>query len=318
MSRPQHPSRLRRGALAAALAVLPAVAAPAAASASFTTANTWAGGGVTAARDSGAFVAYPKGGALVSLVTGPSTARLYVSIRSPRCVVNGTLRGTVTQQPGGSGDLLALSVTAKGTRTTPFGAGRTRARLRVELGPAAPGVLGGTVTARGTTRIRGRSRACSLTQAVRLTSRAVLTAPAAPFSADPAAPRVGVVSSTISPRVKGAIAITRRADGTYHGLWSLRERCVSGSRRTIGDYVNVGRRFPVRANGAFRGREVSTYAFRQDGERVRGRYVATISGRIGPDGVARGRVAVTLRQTKTGNYLPYTCRTGSLPFAAAP
>jgi hypothetical protein len=297
------------------LLAVPALAP--AASADYAAANTWAGGTVGAGRSALLGRDFAARGALVSLVTGPSRARLSVSLRSDRCVTNGTLRGVVTVHPGGTGDLQALEVRARKTLATRTAVGRTRARVTVTLTPGAPGLLVGTVEARGRVTLRGRSRPCRMRETVIVRSRAALATPPGPLSTDPAALRTGIVESRIAPRVRGAIAIAKRRDGSFHGFWSVHQTCRSGTKRSADDFVNVGKRFRVRADGSFRGRERFTRTERVPEGRFRLRFTATISGRIGPDGVARGRVAIRSSSTLTG-YTDLVCTVPSTPFAAAP
>lgn len=317
MSRPDRPAVPRRVALVAALALVPA-AVPAAAAADPVSANTWAGGSVSRERSPTLGSAYAARGALVSMVTTSTRARLFVSIRSPRCVANGTLRGTVALQPGGVGEQLALRVVARRTVTTLYGERRSRARIAVSLAPAAPGDLAGTVTARGrTTTAGGGSRSCVLRERVRLRSRTALTAPLAPLSVDRAALRTGIVEQTIAPKVRGSIAIVRRTDGAFHALWTVHERCVSGPKRTADDYVNVAKRFRVAADGSFRGREVFVDSGRRDGGHFRQRFVATIRGRFLPDGTVRGTVTADSRLRETG-FSDLVCTSPASSFVAAP
>jgi len=290
---------------------------PAAASADFAAANTWAGGTAGAARSADLGGRYAARGALVSVATGGTKARLYVSVRSERCVANGTLRGTVVPQPGGVGELQTLQVRAAKTLTTSGTYGRTRARVSVTLSPGAPGLLVGTVEARGRVTLRGRTRACTMRETVSVRSRAALAAPAAPSSVAPGATRTGILESAIAPRARGAIALTGRRDGYVHGFWVAHQSCRSGTKRSAEDVVNIIRRFRVRANGTFRDREVATTTLGTGKNRSRLRFVATISGRIGADGVARGRIEVRSRSTLKG-YVDLVCTTPSTPFTAAP
>ncbi|WP_304785607.1 hypothetical protein [Patulibacter sp.] len=237
-------------------------------------------------------------------------------MRSLRCVANGTMRGTVVARPGGTGDLLAIEVRARRTLTTNGTYGRARSRVTLELTPAAPGKLIGTVRARGRVTLNGRSRPCSMRETVTLRSRAALAAPGA-LATDPLAPRVGLVESRIAPRVPGAIALTGRRDGTVHGFWFAHQTCRSGTKRSAADLVNVIERFRIRADGSFRHREVSIIRRRVPEGRSRVRFVATISGRIGADGVARGRIAVQSRDRVAG-FDDLVCRTPSTAFTAAP
>jgi hypothetical protein len=298
------------------LLALPALA-PTAASADRAAANTWGGGTVGAQPSRIASRAYAGRGALVSLFTSGKRARLFVSIRSDRCVVNGELHGTAVKQPGGAPSLHAVTVAARRTVTTRSTPGRSRARLSVALAPVAPGVLVGTVQARGRVTLRGRTRRCALRETVTVRSRAALASPSAGLTTDPGATRAGLVETPISPRVRGAIALARRADGRIHGLWSVHQTCRSGPKRSADDYVNVAKRFRVRADGSFRARESVVTRNRVKGGLERLHFVATISGRIGPDGVARGTVSVRSRSRLKG-YDDLVCRMPSTPFAAAP
>lgn len=318
MHRPDRPRRraLRAAGVSCSLLALPALA-PAVASADYASANTWAGGTAGAARAAAPRRDFAAGGVLVSMVTGPPRARLYVSVRSDRCVVNGTLRGVVSVQPGGAGDLQALTVSARRTIVSRTTLGRARARVTVTLAPGAPGLLVGTVEARGRVTLGGRSRACAMRRTVSVRSRAALATPPGPLSTDPGATRTGIVESKIDPNVRGAIALTKRRDGSIHGFWIVHQTCRSGSKRSADDVVNSGKRFRVRKDGTFRGREVHVTSGRTPKGRFRLRYVATISGRIDADGVARGRVAISSRETETG-FFPLVCRAPSTPFAAAP
>jgi hypothetical protein len=316
MSRPDRPRRSPAGFAALLPLLLLSLAAPTAASADYASANTWAGGTAGQGRSTLTGRNYAARGALVSMVTSPSRARLAVSVRSDRCVANGTLRGTIVPQAGGVGDLLALGVRARGTVTTSGSHGRTRARVTLDLAPAAPGVLVGTVRAEGRVTRNGRRRACRMRESVTLRSRAALGTPGA-FSTDPLALRTGIVESRIAPRVPGSIALIGRADGAVHGFWRIHVSCRSGSKRSADDVVNLNRRFRVRADGGFRDREVFVSRTRVKGGTRVIRFVATISGRIAADGVARGRVRLQTRDREPG-YLDLVCSSPSVPFTAAP
>jgi hypothetical protein len=318
MSHPAVPRRraLRAAAVTCSLLALPALL-PGSAAADAAAANTWGGGTAGAAPSRVTGRGYAERGALVSVVTTASRARLRISLRSDRCTVNGTLRGTTTVQPGGTGDLLALSVTARRTITTDITRGRTRARVSVALTPAAPGVLVGTVEARGRVALRGRNRPCRMREAVTVRSRAVLATPPAAATTAPAVLRTGIVETRVTPGVRGAIALAPRSDGSLHGFWTFHQTCRSGSKRSADDFVNVAKRFRVRADGSFRSRESVVTRNRVKGGRERLHFVATISGRIGPDGVARGTVSMRSRSRLKG-YDDLVCRMPSTPFAAAP
>jgi hypothetical protein len=163
MSHPVLPRRraLRAAVVSCSLLALPALV-PVAASADRAAANTWGGGTAGAQPSRVGPAAYAGRGALVSLFTRGKRARVYVSIRSDRCVANGELRGRVVEQPGGAPSLHAVTVTARRTVTTQSVPGRSRTRLSVTLAPVAPGVLAGTVEARGRVTLRGRTRSCAL------------------------------------------------------------------------------------------------------------------------------------------------------------
>lgn len=318
MSHPVLPRRraLRAAAVTCSLLTLPALV-PAAASADRAAANTWGGGTAGAAASKAVGKAYPERGTLISVVTAGSRARLRVATRTDGCTVNGVLRGTVAAQPGGAGDLLAPSVTARKTVVTSLTRGRSRVRVTVTLTPAAPGVLVGTVETRGRVTLDGRSRPCNLREAVTVRSRAALRAPQAPLTTAPGVLRTGIVETRMAPRVRGAISLVPRADGSIHGFWSFHQSCRSGPKRSSDDFMNLQKRFRVRADGSFRAREsIVTHNRLEDGvERLH--FVSTISGRIGPDGVARGRVSTRSRSRLKG-YDDLLCRMPSTTFAAAP
>jgi hypothetical protein len=318
MSHPVPPRgrALRAVVVSCGLFALPALV-PVAASADAAAANTWGGGTAGPAPSTVTGRAYAERGALVSVSTTASRARLRVSLRSDRCTVNGTLRGTVTAQPGGTGELLALSVAARRTVTTDLTKGRSRTRVTVALAPAAPGVLVGTVEARGRVTLRGRSRPCRMRETVTVRSRAALSTPPAPASTAPGIPRTGIVETRVTPGARGAIALAPRSDGSLHGFWTFHQTCRSGSKRSADDQVNVAKRFRVRADGSFRARESVVTRNRVKGGRERLHFVATISGRIDPDGVARGTVSMRSRSRLAG-YDDLVCRMPSTPFAAAP
>jgi hypothetical protein len=318
MSHPVLPRRraLRAAVVSCSLLALPALV-PVAASADRAAANTWGGGTAGAQPSRVGPAAYAGRGALVSLFTRGKRARVYVSIRSDRCVANGELRGRVVEQPGGAPSLHAVTVTARRTVTTQSVPGRSRTRLSVTLAPVAPGVLAGTVEARGRVTLRGRTRSCALRETVTVRSRAALITPGAGLTTDPGATRSGLVETPIKPGVRGAIAIAKRADGSLHGLWSVHQTCRSGPKRSAGDFVNLQKRFRVRADGSFRVRESVVSRNRVEGGRERLHFVSTISGRIDPDGVARGTVSMRSR-SKLKGYDDLVCRMPSTPFAAAP
>jgi hypothetical protein len=300
-----------------ATALLVPALLPAAASADYASAHEWAGGALSPARQPGASK-YPIDGFLVSLTTSPTKARLAVSMTSRRCTAARTVTGVVTPGAGGDAEHLVLGVEArKRVRNR-----RVRLDYAVSLRSAAPGVLTGTASVRGSFRDgKGRFR-CNESAPVVLRSRSALNAPLQPLTTDSSLPRVGVLSATISPRVKAAIAITKRADGFLHALWTQHLSCTSGPKRTSFDSFNFAPRFRIRANGSFVGRESLKTRGRVTGGRTkRARYrrtfTATIRGRIDPDGIARGTVRVTERYQETG-YLARVCRLARTSFSAAP
>lgn len=306
-------SRPRLARLAAVAPVLLAgVSLPAAASASPTTANQWSGGALSPDRQSGAS-RYPTRGTLVSMTTSSSAARLSVSFQTPRCGTAETLRGRVVQQAGGTAEHLAISVEAsRRVRNR-----RERLDYLVALRPASPGVLVGTAAVRGTFRNGRRTIRCNASSAVTVRSRSTLVAPPQPFSTDAALPRLGVFRSTISPRVLAAIAITKRVDGFHHAMWTERIRCVSGGRRSSFETVDVVPRFRIRADGSFRGRHVVTDRGRDENGRYVLRFVGTVRGRIGADGIARG-VATSSSRFRQRGFYDKVCSIGTVRFEAAP
>lgn len=316
MPRPSLRRSSATAVLAAALA-LPALSLPAGASADTKAANTWAGGTLGAARDG----AYPAEGALVSMVTGPKRARIAVSVYNRKCfTVSETRRATTSVVPGSVGEHVTLNVAGTVRFKLRQRYGTVRTRVRIDLKAVAPGVLQGTVKVSGDPiRSRRRPLNCSQTTPVQVRSQTSLAAPLAPLTADPAALRTGIVALTRSPRVPGAIAIAKRSDGFHHAYWSLRMRCRSAGKTTTVFNRNYGRRFRVRPDGTFTGRERLLRRGKRRGDRWTRRTVVVISGRIDPDGVARGTVALTDRLSwRRGRFYGRSCRMPATAFAAAP
>lgn len=238
-----------------------------------------------------------------------------VSLTSKRCGYSDTVRGTVTPGTGGDAEHLVLAVA--GTRKVR--SKKAHLDFGIALQSAAPGVLSGTATVRGTYKRAsdGHTVRCNLTSAVLLRSRSALNAPLQALSTDSAVPRVGVLASTIQPKVRAAIAITKRADGFHHAIWTAHVSCRSGSKRSADDPVFFAPRFRIAADGTFRGRERTTYRSTRKHRRIAYRFLGVIKGRIDPDGVARGTVTTTSRYRETG-YHDLVCRTPTSSFAAAP
>jgi hypothetical protein len=301
-------------ALAAGAVLLVSLAlAPAVASADYASANEWAGGGLAPDRQPGN-PKLPVRGTLVSMTTSPTRARLSVNLGDQGCrTENVALKGRVTPAPGGDAEHLTISVEAS-RRVRNDG---QRLTYAVSLRPAAPGILTGTASVRGTYSDGRRRRRCDIASTVVLRSRSSLDAPRGPSPTDPGRPRAGVVASLVAPRVKGAIAITRRADGWYHGMFTGHNTCRSGRKRSSFDSIYYKSRFRIRADGTFRSR----VAYKDRGTVKKGRFsysfVGTLSGRIDPDGIARGIVSSTSHYKETG-YLVKTCRLTPSSFAAAP
>lgn len=312
MSSSRRPARrlLRRAAACAPLLLAP-VLLPAVASADYTSANQW-GGGVLAADRMPGNARYPVKGTLVSMTTSPTKARLSLAFRTRPCNATTTLTGRVTVVPGGDEEHLALTV--DGSRK--IRNSKKHLDYAVALRPAAPGVLTGVASMRGTIRDGKRVYRCNATSTVTVRSRSVLAAPLQPSPTDASLPRVGVLSSTVAPRVKAAIAITKRADGGYHAIWSEHVSCASGSKRSSFDSVNFAPRFRIRADGTFRARETVHERAKTKKGRSTYTFVGRISGRIDADGVARGAVSTSSRYRETG-YRDLVCR-GSASFMAAP
>lgn len=311
---PSRPSCPRRSRVRTTLLVAPLALGlvPAAASADYTSANQWAGGSLEPDRQRGAS-RLPAEGVLVSMTTSPTKARIALVMNDSRCAAGRTLAGTVTPGAGGNAEHLVLNVEAKRKVRNR----RVRLDYAVSLRSPAPGVLAGTVSVRGTIRGGNSLGRCRQSASVLLRSRSALNAPLQSLTNDPATTRVGVLGATIAPRVRAAIAITKRADGYHHAMWTMHLSCVQGSRRFSFDTLNFAPRFRVRADGTFRGRDVS----RRRGQNEKGRFTTTfngtISGRIDPDGIARGTVAVRER-SRVGDNPVRTCVMSRTPFAAAP
>lgn len=313
MSPSRRPSLrlVRSGDACIALLLVPAVV-PAAASADYTSANQWAGGSLKPDRQRGASQ-YPAEGVLVSMTTSPTRARLAIVLNDSHCKAGRAMSGTVTPGAGGDAEHLVLGVEAvRKVRNR-----RVRLDYAVSLRSVAPGVLAGTASVRGTIR-DGRSTArCRQSASVVLRSRSALNAPLQPLSTDPASTRVGILGATIAPRVKAAFAIAKRADGYHHAMWTMHLSCVQGSRRFSFDTPNFAPRFRIRADGSFRGREVRRGSGKNEDGRFTRTFVGTISGRIDPDGIARGTVSVRERSRVDGDPVR-VCTLPRTSFAAAP
>jgi hypothetical protein len=316
-SRPAHAAASSLATVG--IALLSSLALVPAARADDTQANTWSGGGLPAARGAGARAVYPRSGVLVSLVTVAPRARIHVEVHDPLCGIGTTIpSGSAAVAPGGDGLYEALTVNGHGTETYRSAYGSTRLRATVALAPAAPGVLGGTVRVTGTTHDAKRPHRCDLTVPVTVRSHQSLLVPRAPGSVDAAAPRTGLVDVSLPRRLPGAIAITKRADGRLHAMWSIAFRCRTGGRRFDDPAFETAKRFPVRAGGAFSGVERSVRRGVSGGDRFVYRYESRITGRIGSDGIARGTVSNASSTTWPGGKRRGTrCGTGTRRFVAA-
>jgi hypothetical protein len=223
------------------------------------------------------------------------------------------MTGVVTMGAGGDAEHLVLAVEASRRIRNR----RVRLDYAVSLRSVAPGVLAGTASVQGTIRSGGSTGRCAISSPVTLRSRSALSTPLQALPTDPALTRTGILSATVAPRVRAAIAITKRADGYHHAIWAMHLSCRTGSRRTSFDTLNLAPRFRVRADGTFRKREVSRRRGTQGGRRIDSTFVGTISGRIDPDGIARGTVSVTERVRRPGSPAR-VCRMPRTSFAAAP
>ncbi|MEV4422463.1 hypothetical protein AB0L40_21175 [Patulibacter sp. NPDC049589] len=321
MTSSRRPARrlLRRLAACAPLLLAP-VLLPAAASADDTQANTWSGGSLDAARGAGSRAIYPRRGALVSLITGAPKARMNVTFEDPRCGVSVAIPAARSAiAPGGQGFYQAVTAHGRKTRRYASRYGTTKLTATVDLAPSSPGVLAGTLQVDGVARDTRRPITCRISVPVVVRSHQSLLAPLAPGPIGPSSPRTGLVDVTIGARVPGSIAITRRADGRSQAIWTFRYRCRVGSRRITSDGYETSKRFAVRSNGSFRGVERRTLRGRYRGHAYVFRYSGVLSGRIGSDGIARGRVRdTTTRVFPDGKYLTERCDTGSRRFVAAP
>lgn len=319
MSRPARPGRLRRTVLCSTMLALPALI-PAAASADYTQANTWSGGVVSAARGSGSRSIYARRGVALSVVTVAPRARMVVDVYDERCGAGASIT-TATSSVAPGGQEFYESATAHGRRTQRYRSrhGTTKLTITVDLAPAAPGVMSGTVRVTGTARDTRRPYRCALALPVVVRSHQSLLTPLAAATTDPAVPRTGLVSAHLSPKVRGAIAITRRADGRLQALWSFREQCRAGAKHYPFQGYESAKRFAIRADGSFSGVERGRQRGSYRGDRYVSRSEARITGRIGPDGIARGRVSNTSSLTFAGGKrVGERCRTGSQTFVAAP
>lgn len=306
--------------LAVAAAAASTALVPSVAHADYGQANTWSGGALGAARGAGPRTVYPRAGALVSLVTGPPKARLYVQFFDPRCGIGASISAaTATVVPGGQGFYETLAVRARKTQRYRSRYGRTTLTASVALAPSSPGVLAGTLRVTGTTRDARRPYRCRIALPIVVRSHQSLLAPLAPGSTDPAVPRTGLVDTRLRPKVPGAIAITKRTDGRFHAAWSLHYTCRSGGRSTVFEGYETARRFPVASDGSFTATETGSSRGVDRGVRYTFRYRSRITGRIGSDGVARGRVDNVQSTRYAGGRRPSeSCRTGGRDFAAAP
>jgi hypothetical protein len=319
-----RPVRPRRRALGAAVACCTLLAvptlAPAAASADFAAANTWTGGTLGGQPAGGPKGLLPRSGAVVSIVTGSSRARMNVAVFDGRCSVGMEIpRGTSTVAPGGPEFFDNASVHAARTLRYRDAYGTSRMRMTVDLTPASPGVMQGTVRLKGRAAETRRGFACDVTSRVVVRSSQSLFAPLAPATTAAVALRTGIVQQGLSPRVPAAIAMVGRPDGRVHVTWSYRRRCVSAGKRYWSQgYLSI-RRFAVRADGSFGTTVRGSNRNRYRGDRYVSRYTSTISGRIGSDGIARGRVSTrTSLKFDGGKRYGERCNSGSRKFVAAP
>lgn len=330
---PSAPTRVTAaGGLALALAAtVGGVAAPASASqaaearASVARAanprpNAWSGGALVPTGGPGARAAYPGSGALVSLVTAAPRARAHVILLDPRCGMGGAIpRARAAVVPGGQGAYAALTVHGQRTKRYRSRYGTTTLTATLDLAPASPGVLGGTLRVTGTARDTRRPYRCDVSVPVVVRSHQALLAPLAPGTTDVAALRTGLVDGTVRPRVPASIALIRRADGRMHAVWSFVLRCRSGRRTETVEQYETARAFAVRADGSFGGTERGSIRGRDGRGGFTTRYAAVIRGRIDADGLARGTVNNTRTTTRPGGRgASVRCRTGNRRFVAAP
>jgi hypothetical protein len=282
--------------------------------------STWSGGALAPTGGPGRRAAYPGNGALVSLVTAVPRARLHVILIDPRCGMGGAIpRARAAAAPGGQGAYAALTVRGRRTQRYRSRFGTTKLTATVDLSPASPGVLSGTLRVTGTARDARRPHRCDVSVPIVVRSHQALLAPLAPGTTDVAAPRTGLVGAMIRPRVPASIALTRRADGRMHAVWSYSLRCRSGrASQTVAGY-ETARAFAVRADGSFRSTERGALRGRDGGGRFVTRFAAVVRGRVDADGIARGTVSNTQTTKRPGGRgAAVRCRTGNRRFVAAP
>lgn len=308
------------GVASPALASQAADAPASAAHAADTRPNTWSGGALAPTGGPGARAAYPGSGVLVSLVTAAPRARAHVIVLDPRCGMGGAIpRARAAVAPGGQGAYAALTVHGRRAKRYRSRYGTTTLTATLDLAPASPGVLRGTLRVTGTARDTRRPYRCDVSVPIVVRSHQALLAPLGPATTDVAALRTGLVAATTRRRVPEAIALTRRPDGRMHAIWSFTLKCRAGrSSRTLEQY-ETARAFPVRADGSFRGVERGSLRGRDASGRFTTRFAAVIRGRIDADGLARGTVNNTQTATRPGSRgARVRCHTGSRRFVAAP
>lgn len=282
--------------------------------------NTWSGGALAPTGGPGARASYPGSGVLVSLVTAAPRARAHVILVDPRCGMGGAIpRARAAVAPGGQGAYAALTVHGRRTKRYRSRYGTTTLTATLDLAPASPGVLGGTLRVTGTARDTRRPYRCDVSVPIVVRSHTALLAPLTAVTTDVAALRTGLVGDTIRPRVPDSIALIRRTDGRMHAMWGFRLRCRSGRSSQPLEQYETARAFAVHADGSFGGMERGTLRGRDGDGPFATRFAAVIRGRIDADGLARGTVSNTQTTTRPGGRAASVrCRTGTRRFVAAP
>jgi hypothetical protein len=253
-------------------------------------------------------------------VTSAPRARIHVILVDPRCGMGTAIpSGRSAVAAGGQGAYAAFTIRGRRTQRYRSRFGTTKLTATVDLAPASAGVLQGTLRVTGTARDARRPHRCDVSMPVVVRSHQALLTPLAPGTTDAAAPRTGLVADTIRPRVPASIAITKRADGRLHAVWSYTLVCRAGKASSELAQYETARSFPIRADGSFRGVERGTLRGRTDGERYVSRFSAAVRGRIDADGIARGTISNALTTIHPGGRgATVRCRTGDRRFVAAP
>lgn len=238
-----------------------------------------------------------------------AAVRVTVIATTRRCTTGGLQRlSGVVPDPG-------TSQTFTATRTVRLKIGRTRGRVRIAIEGrrTAPDAFSGTVALIGTIRAGKAKSRCRATLPIELRSTTPAARPGTAFGLS----RYGTTSERLDGQRAGALLVSR-PDGRLGATWTTRFRCRSAGRPNGGGIATtVAPPFRVRPDGSFRGVERHFERGGKGRTRYSFSFKSTISGRIGPDGVARGTVRASSRYERF-HYYPNVCRTKTASFVAAP